>query len=260
MIIKEIKMKKRITAQILLFMFIACFGISLSGCKNGKFGQIPLKNTEYYIYTAIENKDDTRILGLTDKGKEQEYLIIPESIDGKRVSQVGCTNGIEANRVEELYGETYCDFQSEKLKKVFVTFNVKIHWLWGQSRAFKKAPNFEGLFYLKNEDDSIKMDHYTLPILGRIQWHIKANVSYFYNYENAENAGYYWIDNCDYGSKIEYIPENPKRLGYEFAGWYKEEECINKWDYETDTLPEKKETEGGGIIYQETKLYAKWAV
>ena len=251
-------MKKRITAQILLFMFIACFGISLSGCKNGKFGQIPLRDSGYYIYTAIENKDDTRILGLTDKGKEQEYLVIPESIDGRRVSRVGCTNDIEANRVEELYGETYSDFQSEKLKKVFITSNVVMRSGWGNSRAFKKAPNFEGLFYLKNEDDSIKMDHYTLPILGRIQWHIKANVSYFYNYENAENAGYYWIDNCDYGSKIEYIPENPKRVGYEFAGWYKEEECINKWDYETDTLPEKKETEGGGIIYQETKLYAKW--
>ena len=260
MIIKEIKMKKRITAQVLLFAFIACFGISLSGCGNGKFGQIPLKNTEYYIYTAIENKDDTRILGLTDKGKEQEYLVIPESIDGRRVSRVGCTNDLEANRVEELYGETYSDFQSEKLKKVFITSNVEMYSGWGRSRAFEKAPNFKGLLYVKNDYDSIKFEHYTISKITNRQWHTQANVSYFYNYGNAENAGYYWIDNCDYGSKIEYIPENPKRVGYEFAGWYKEEECINKWDYETDTLPEKRETEGGGIIYQETKLFAKWTV
>ena len=254
-------MKKRITAQVLLFAFIACFGVSLSGCENGKFGQIPLRDSGYYIYTAIENKDDTRILGLTDKGKEQEYLVIPESIDGKHVKRIGCVNALESDRVEEVYGNSsYSDFKSEKLKKIFVNSDIEIYSYWASFNIHLDSPKFEGLFYIKNNKCHVSVDPYYYSTRDDQDCR-KANVSYLYNFEKAENDGYYWIDNYDYGTKIDFVPENPKRGGgYVFDGWYKEKECINKWDYETDTLPEKKETEGGGIIYQETKLYAKWIV
>ena len=70
------------------------------------------------------------------------------------------------------------------------------------------------------------------------------------------------IDDYDYGEKIEFIPPDPEREWYTFEGWYKEPECINKWDFETDTLPEEvTETNENGeeeVIYQETILYAKW--
>ncbi|QNU65951.1 InlB B-repeat-containing protein [Ruminiclostridium herbifermentans] len=49
----------------------------------------------------------------------------------------------------------------------------------------------------------------------------------------------------DYGSKITQ-PENPIKAGFEFGGWYKEAECINEWDFETDT------------VTQNIILYAKW--
>ena len=61
-----------------------------------------------------------------------------------------------------------------------------------------------------------------------------------------------------YGEKIEYIPEQPLRDGYTFDGWYKESECVNIWDFETDALPESQVDDKGQEIYQETKLYAKW--
>ena len=90
----------------------------------------------------------------------------------------------------------------------------------------------------------------------------RANVSYFFNYDNEENYGYYWVDDFDYGSRIEYVPEDPTREGYTFCGWYKEAECINKWDFDSDTLPEESTeiSEDGKeeVVYQETKLYAKW--
>ena len=85
-----------------------------------------------------------------------------------------------------------------------------------------------------------------------------SNVSYFYNYEQSPNDGYYWIDNYDYGEKIEYIPEQPLRVGHTFDGWYKESECVNAWNFETDTLPKAQKTEDGEDFYAETKLYAKW--
>jgi hypothetical protein len=51
-----------------------------------------------------------------------------------------------------------------------------------------------------------------------------------------------------------------------FDGWYKEEECINKWDFDIDILPDVKyDTVSEGMyagqereVYQETIIYAKW--
>lgn len=54
------------------------------------------------------------------------------------------------------------------------------------------------------------------------------------------------------------IPEEPKRDGFEFVGWFKEEDCLNEWNFETDTLPKAQKTEDGEDFYAETKLYAKW--
>ncbi len=41
-------------------------------------------------------------------------------------------------------------------------------------------------------------------------------------------------------------PPTPERAGYDFVGWYKEERCINEWDFSSDTV---KGT---------TTLFAKW--
>ena len=85
----------------------------------------------------------------------------------------------------------------------------------------------------------------------------KANVVYDINYENEEYQ-YHSVDNYKYGSLIEIIPPDPEREGYTFDGWYKESECINKWNFETETLPEEIKDESGSVMFQETALYAKW--
>jgi len=103
---------------------------------------------------------------------------------------------------------------------------------------------------------------------------LPANVSYYYNYENAPNGGFYWID--DYsneywiddfnGEIIKYPPENPTREGYEFMGWYKEAECTNKWNFDVDIVPVKSygvDSPDWNALrenykYNETALYAKW--
>ena len=41
-------------------------------------------------------------------------------------------------------------------------------------------------------------------------------------------------------------PTEPIRDGYQFAGWYKESECTNAWNFDTETVTEN------------TTLYAKW--
>ena len=86
----------------------------------------------------------------------------------------------------------------------------------------------------------------------------KANTSYMFNYENSPNDDYFFIRDYEYGEKIENVPYAPTRKGYIFDGWYKEPECVNAWDFETDTLPETLYNENNEEVYQETKLYAKW--
>ncbi len=41
-------------------------------------------------------------------------------------------------------------------------------------------------------------------------------------------------------------PANPTKEGYDFGGWYKEAECANAWDFDTD------------VVTDNTTLYAKW--
>ncbi|MGN1373559.1 MAG: InlB B-repeat-containing protein [Candidatus Coproplasma sp.] len=79
---------------------------------------------------------------------------------------------------------------------------------------------------------------------------LKANVSYHLNYDDDN---YYYIDYYESGEKILYIPPIPQRDGYTFGGWFKETECINQWDFDTDTLMISEET-------PEIKLFAKWIV
>lgn len=85
----------------------------------------------------------------------------------------------------------------------------------------------------------------------------KANTSYIFNYEGAPNNGYFFINNFENGELIENAPYEPLREGYTFAGWYKEEACINKCDFDIDVYEEQYD-ENGQLIFNELKLYAKW--
>lgn len=167
---------------------------------------------------------------------------------------------IESENLEKVYFEkaikmsqfSFDDGKCPNIKKVMYP-NLEV-------KPYSMNKNYFKVYYPRNIYESCEFDvvlfHQTL----------RANVSYYYNYEGADNSGYYFIDDCDYGGKIEFIPKEPVRENYTFGGWYKEAECINEWDFAADTLPqeitEPKENIYGEIeetvVYQETILYAKW--
>ena len=260
---------KKIRKFILIFLSALLTFCTVSSCSNCELIKMDLENNEYFIYTTI-NEKTTNIVGLTNLGKEQKYLVIPTQIKGRKVKAVNPTLALEP--IKNKYGsEKYWAFSSEKLKKIFIPDNVIVN---EDSNYFKDSPNLEGVFlpyvqeaysrrykavysfqaYLNTNGNQQEL--YEIWLSNRLSYTV-ANVSYQFNYEEAPNSGYYWIDDYD-GEKIGFIPEEPKRNGYTFNGWYKEAECINAWDFNEDTVPKKIYDEEKGYGYQETKLYAKW--
>lgn len=159
-------------------------------------------------------------------------------------------------------------FESDKLESVYVMGISNCHegYTFGGAPNLKKIVLQKAVEWFSDEYYSV-FENYPMTITYVPSYayrndfseiSVYANISYMYNFENAENEGYYWVDNFDYGTRIEYIPENPEREGYIFGGWFKESECENIWDFDKDTLPEQKFDEEGKEVYQETRLYAKW--
>lgn len=244
---------KILTAAILMattLMLSAC-----SGCA---------RNEEWGCFTVkfYDDRETAYITGLTELGKQQRFLVIPEEIDGVKVYTIG-----ERPLLQMWSSLGSADICSDKLEKIYIPFSISII-----SGSFRNSPNLIKVFSITGEFvsglEAPARNYYTnLAYLNDLtnaaqQIISRANVSYFYNYNIEENYGYYWIDDCDYGSKIEFIPPEPERKGYTFGGWYKEPECINKWNFETDVLPEERteinEEGEEEVVYQETKLYAKW--
>ena len=81
---------KKLVCSILILVFCLC-GMGFRGCE-GVFNRcgvgLRLYESEYFIYTVGYDSNNITILGLTNKGRQQEYLIIPEMLDDKKVTSV----------------------------------------------------------------------------------------------------------------------------------------------------------------------------
>ena len=177
----------------------------------------------------------------------QKVFLVNNAKDNEKVN--GRTQG--TNGFWLFASEKYA--QKDPLREIYFTpigYEYRIEELNDQypwTEGTKEYTNGEYHFYLENTN--------------YVNWYIKickANTSYMFNYDNSPNDDYFFIRDYEYGVAIENTPYEPIREGYTFEGWYKEPECINAWDFETDTLPETLYNENNEEVYQETKLYAKW--
>lgn len=249
---------RRVLSVVFVAGLITCFAVFVVGmyneCSCGS------QNEEWGNFTVSFYDDRTvaYITGLSELGQQQKSIVIPKEIDGANVVALGERTYVWEPKVRKWY--------SDKLEKIYLLKRLKI-----LDETFDNCPNLKKAISVcgGSYDNTCKQYFANGLYLTyvRINPSTKdeighANVSYYFNYENEENYGYYWVDDYDYGSRIEYVPEDPTREGYTFGGWYKEAECINKWNFNSDTLPEEKTeiNEDGKeeVIYQETKLYAKW--
>ena len=86
---------------------------------------------------------------------------------------------------------------------------------------------------------------------------LPANISYFFNYEDNPNEGYFFVDIIEETGKLTKPPYDPKLEGYTFDGWYSDKECTALWDFENDIVTIEFD-ENNERIYEEICLYAKW--
>ncbi|MGI6710323.1 MAG: InlB B-repeat-containing protein [Bacilli bacterium] len=249
-------MKKASTK--LLRVLIVCFLLLLmSGCR---YRYDPYKDkvnvvveTDYfYVQLIVKNVKEPRacILELTDLGKEQEILVIPEYVEGLPVRTIGrqefSTFGwrIISDNLKKVYvpitvtsilSTAFLDCTNlEELVMLSVPINYNMPDLWstgGQATIILSNPLQENRLIAV-----LKPENITLPV----------NLVFYYNYSDAPNSGYYWFDYIT-GSNLYVLPNNPEREGYTFKGWYIDEECSIEWD---KVLP-TSETE---IL----ELYALW--
>ena len=286
------KIKKLLTVGLAVLLML-CMSVSLVGCDwynppkktstDGTFKFFRLgdyrfhdsKDNRYVIIGAVDELPKTIYIPAYYKGQEviSIYYRIPSYIGG------GTDYGLDLEGVDKAYLPYACSlsgfanytesFNPGRAKELYLSYNYLGTGYWREDLIYYccnynekytvfLTPSTYALFI-----ESMK-DSYSIKEVEGVYWFddnaaIKqANTAYMFNYENCPNDGYFFINDFEYGATIEKTPYEPIRDGYAFGGWYKESECINAWNFETDTLPQAQYDEQEREIYQETKLYAKW--
>lgn len=243
-------MKRKIIA-ILIFCFLSL--LILSGCD--------IPETYYAENFHYEIIDDNSIaIGGLGSTFSSDHIFVPQKINGYTVKKLGYSftgykgNGFFYYPRENILKRFYCPNTIEEIYDQYMTYalNLKVFYCGqvlnlGFLNASAQIDRIE--YYVPDEMYS----QFYAEIYDDCQNSLfKANIVYLLNYETDNK--YYYVDNYEYGSRIKYTPPVPTRKGYEFNGWYTEEDCNNEWDYQQSTLPVLAE----GQDFIETKLYAKW--
>ena len=227
---------------------------------------------DFRVVLALGQKDRKdpnnylNLIGLSEAGKQKRIIVLPKRINGHPYyllfqSTPGAGRTLFQGKMEKFYFEYPGDYSQvskeatlqfsyyteEFLKKAIL--NIEIETSIFATREINHYYNYN--IYRKRMEKGGHVEN----IVGGIKL---ANLQFLYNYNESPNEGHFWIDDIDNGEKIEVMPDTPEREGYTFGGWYTEEECENKFDF--DTVFNKPVLEVGETYPDDyvTYLYAKW--
>ena len=231
-------MKKNSVLLIVVILLFITIPLGLIGCETAdeRFEK-RIFETEYFRCVENEETDTVTILEFTQKGLKQKAVIIPETINGKKVKSIGKANGSFTQNAYSLYCED---------KKIYLP----------EISTYNSFLGYNAEFILYGSNNYLIFDYQILSqnVLyvfrkekEKTRFNIKeTNIAFYTGAEGKEDIPY-WVD--AYSEENLYLlPPEPKMKGYVFGGWYREPECVNEWNGEY-VFPEGQE---------ELNLYAKW--
>ena len=242
---------KRISVIFIAVMFVFISAGALIGCEGEGEGETMW--TDYFVYGCINkagskrivsNGENVVILELTELGKQQERLIIPDYIDNKPVVQIGMVR----------FGRNTGIKGGARYKKLYLPINTL------------SIPSFDGLYAYHNtkilvinvSDFTFFQKHTGIFYLSEYLYYEIANISSeplretlkIANINYMSNTEVYFIDDNKNGEVL-VKPTDPISDSQIFEGWFTEPEYVNEWDFENDVFHPKDD---GTTM----KLYAKW--
>ena len=238
---------RRLLTILICFTLFCCF----TGCSLGKLNKVVDEN----FFCKVIDENNVAIGNVRTYPKDGA-VFFPEKIGKYTVSKLGFSSGMgfggngylsAFKEGEPKIQRCYFPHTIKEIGSRYISSNLKMFYCGAVIDLIGLDAEFRNVeIYVPTEKyDLFKNVLSERYFRGSL---LKANVSYYLNY--AEN-NYYYIDYYENGEKILYIPPEPQRTGYSFGGWFKESDCVNQWNFDTDTV---QITEEG----QDVKLYAKW--
>ena len=251
-------MRKRWIILISNILSIILILICLGGCKlfqnSRPESKDPWKRAqvegEFLYYVKNES---AIILDLVDEEEEREELVIPETLGEYPVKQIG-----EIWSTSVIGGYRYYGMHCNNVKKIIINHdcylldcgikqfdgdiivNANVYVSSGGYRHHASSEIIDGKYIVAN-NIQINAEFEEYEHFVCFCWGQAKIVSY--EAMGGDLKTFYTI--VKDGGYLN-LPHDPVRDGYNFEGWFKEEECLSEWSFEED------------IIEDDITLYAKW--
>ena len=234
--------------KVFVFLYLIFILCCITSCfeNSNEF-----KTDKYECYIHDTDKKEISIGNILERS-EEGVIFVPYTINDYKVTKLGFHCYITEEMKNYWINRIYFPSSILEIRSPIYLSSENKYTIFFSSKPFK-------LLKLSNNPTQEKLEIYVpyeyyedyIAINDPIRNCIRpANVNYYYNL-NLENDIYY-VDCYENNSLIEYMPPNPEKEGYTFDGWYKEAECINQWDFDSDFIYNTEE-------YHVTNLYAKWS-
>ena len=199
---KKSSILKNVALLFLIVVLILSASI-LTGCGSGTSFYIgDYLETDYFkYYTSVGagRREYVCIRGLTDKGKELEYVVFPESIDGIPVTKIAIHTS------------------DSKAKKAYISTSIislHVPYWTTVSKEPVKLIDQRFTYSLENSINTpwTYVSEYAEKVLVEKfnNFYLIANLCYLYNYEDSPNGGQWFVDDLDEGERIGYILVSPE--------------------------------------------------
>jgi len=184
-------------------------------------------------------------MGLSESFDGREVVYVYDRINGSPVESFYHSRPLFGSNDAELLPQTY-------VNRIYIPWSINVSSIDDTENvgliicASTNIRNHENIEHDGIVIPKVTYDQISNP--GDLSRCIPANVAYLFNYDEAPNEGYFFVDLSEEPGKLTKPPYNPIRKGYTFGGWYTEPECINEWNFD-ESISE---------ISAELRLYARW--